>query len=288
MGIVKPYTASMEHRQERWQHWQYNTGTPLFYVQQPATVTRGRNTGKTPAGTQACHRYLSGKLPLLPSILYRNRTFYIQRVYNDGMKAIGYVRVSTAHQGDSRGGLDAQIASIKAEATRRGYDLEVVEEVESGTKRNRPGLDYARHLLNTGKAAVLICHRLDRLMRGVRDTLDLHADSTKYGWKLVCCDGEIDTTTANGILRFQLNAVFAEHERNLISQRTREALAAKRAQGVQLGRPSALDASVVALVRSYRTQGATLRRIAELLQEQQILTATGNTSWHACTVKLYC
>ena len=227
-------------------------------------------------------------LPPLPLFLYRNRTFYIQRVYNDGMKAIGYVRVSTAHQGDSRGGLDAQIASIKAEATRRGYDLEVVEEVESGTKRNRPGLDYARHLLNTGKAAVLICHRLDRLMRGVRDTLDLHADSTKYGWKLVCCDGEIDTTTANGILRFQLNAVFAEHERNLISQRTREALAAKRAQGVQLGRPSALDASVVALVRSYRTQGATLRRIAELLQEQKILTATGNTSWHACTVKLYC
>jgi DNA invertase Pin-like site-specific DNA recombinase len=247
-------------------------------------------------GTLAKHRQehrratviCPASLPPLPLFLYRNRSFYIQRVYNDGMKAIGYVRVSTAHQGDSRGGLDAQIASIKAEATRRGYDLEVVEEVESGTKRNRPGLDYARHLLNTGKAAVLICHRLDRLMRGVRDTLDLHADSTKYGWKLVCCDGEIDTTTANGILRFQLNAVFAEHERNLISQRTREALAAKRAQGVQLGRPSALDASVVALVRSYRTQGATLRRIAELLQEQQILTATGNTSWHACTVKLYC
>jgi DNA invertase Pin-like site-specific DNA recombinase len=204
------------------------------------------------------------------------------------MKAIGYVRVSTAHQGDSRGGLDAQITSIKAEAARRGYELEVVEEIESGSKRSRPGLDYVRHQLNTGKVAILICHRLDRVMRGLRDTLDLHADSKQYGWQLVCCDGEIDTTTAQGILRFQLSAVFAEHERNLISQRTREALAAKRAQGVQLGRPSALDASVVALVRSYRTQGATLRRIAELLQEQQILTATGNTSWHACTVKLYC
>ena len=129
MGIVKPYTASMEHRQERWQHWQDNTGTPLLYVQQPATVTGGRNTGKTPARTPACHRYLSGKLPLLPLFLYKIPTFYIQRVYNGGMKAIGYVRVSTAHQGDSRGGLDAQIASIKAEAARRGYELEVVEEL---------------------------------------------------------------------------------------------------------------------------------------------------------------
>jgi hypothetical protein len=288
MGIVKPYTASMEHRQERWQHWQDNTGAPLLYVQQPATVTGGRNTGKTPAGTPACHRYLSGKLPPLPPILYRNRTFYIQRVYNGGMKAIGYVRVSTAHQGDSRGGLDAQITSIKAEAARRGYELEVVEEIESGTKRRRPGLDYVRHQLNTGKAAVLICHRLDRVMRGLRDTLDLHADATRYGWQLVCCDGEIDTTTAGGILEFQLKALFAEYERNLISQRTREALAAKRAQGVKLGRPATLDASIVAMVRSYRLQGATLRRIAEMLQEQHIKTATGNTRWHPCTVKLYC
>jgi len=246
------------------------------------------NTGITQATTPACHRYLSGNLPLLPLYLYKIPRFYIQTVYNGGMKAIGYVRVSTAHQGDSRGGLDAQIASIKAEATRRGYDLEVVEEIESGTKRRRPGMDYVRHQLNTGKAAVLICHRLDRLMRGLRDTLDLHADATRYGWLLVCCDGDLDTTTPSGMLQFQMKAAFAEYECKLISQRTKEALAAKRAQGVKLGRPAALDASVVALVRSHRTQGATLRRIAELLQEQQILTATGNTSWHACTVKLYC
>lgn len=230
-----------------------------------------------------CHR--------LP-VLYSKCSFYIHRIYipgyNGGMKAIGYVRVSTAQQGDSRGGLDAQIAAIKAEADRRGYELEVVEEIESGTKRSRPGLDYVRHQLNTGKAAVLLCHRLDRIMRGLRDTLDLHADATRYGWKLVCCDGEIDTTTANGTLRFHLSAVLAEHERNLISQRTREALAAKRAQGVKLGRPATLDASIVALVRSYRLQGATLRRIAEMLQEQHIKTATGNTRWHPCTVKLYC
>jgi hypothetical protein len=63
--------------------------------------------------------------------------------------------------------------------------------------------------------------------------------------------------------------------------------AAKRAHGVKLGRPSALDASIVALVRSQRLQGASLRRIAELLQEQQILTATWRTRWHTCTVKLY-
>lgn len=288
MGIVKPYRVPNRTVAQHRQHWTHNTGAPLFNVQQPATVTGCNNAGKTPAETQARHRYLSGNLPLLPLFLYKIPRFYIQRVYNGGMKAIGYVRVSTAHQGDSRGGLDAQITSIKAEAARRGYELEVVEEIESGTKRRRPGLDYVRHQLNTGKAAVLICHRLDRIMRGLRDTLDLHADATRYGWLLVCCDGDIDTTTPSGMLQFQMKAAFAEYECKLISQRTKEALAAKRAQGVKLGRPATLDASVVALVRSYRTQGATLRRIAELLQEQQILTATGNTSWHACTVKLYC
>ena len=63
--------------------------------------------------------------------------------------------------------------------------------------------------------------------------------------------------------------------------------AAKRTQGVKLDRPTTLSASIVALVRSHRLQGASLRRIAELLQEQQILTATWRTRWHACTVKLY-
>jgi DNA invertase Pin-like site-specific DNA recombinase len=204
------------------------------------------------------------------------------------MKAIGCLRVSNSPQGDIRDGLESQIAAIKAEADRLGYEMEVMEEVESGTKRNRPGLDYARHQLNIGIAAVLICHRLDRVMRGLRDTLDLHADPTWYGWQLVCCDGDVDTTTRSGILHFQVKAAFAEYERNLTFQRTREALAVKRAQGVKLCSPATLDASIVALVRSYRLQGATLRRIAELLQEQQILIATGNTQWHACTVNLYC
>lgn len=60
---------------------------------------------------------------------------------------------------------------IKAEAACRGYELEVVEEIDSGTKRRRPALDNVRQQLNTSRAAVLMCHRLDRIMRGLRDTL---------------------------------------------------------------------------------------------------------------------
>jgi len=60
---------------------------------------------------------------------------------------------------------------IKTEAACRSYELEVVEEIESGTKRRRPALDHVRQQLNTSRGAVLNCHRLDRIMRGLRDTL---------------------------------------------------------------------------------------------------------------------
>ena len=74
-------------------------------------------------------------------------------------------------------------------------------------------------------------------------------------------------------------------ERDRISERTREALAVKRAQGVRLGRPSALPAEIAARIVTERESGSSLRLIADGLTRDGIATAQGGRAWHASTVR---
>ena len=76
-------------------------------------------------------------------------------------------------------------------------------------------------------------------------------------------------------------AATAAYERDLIRQRTREALAAKKAQGARLGRPSALPVEVLDRIAARRAEGATLRAIAAELMTDAIPTATGRSTWTA-------
>jgi DNA invertase Pin-like site-specific DNA recombinase len=101
---------------------------------------------------------------------------------------------------------------------------------------------------------------------------------------LVALDCAVDTTTPAGEAMANVLAVFAQFERRLISQRTREALAVKRSQGVRLGRPPALDARTVARIRRERKRGKTLAAIAEGLTTDRVPTAHGGR-WHAATVR---
>jgi len=71
----------------------------------------------------------------------------------------------------------------------------------------------------------------------------------------------------------------------LISQRTKEALAVKRAQGVRLGRPPTIDKKVVTRIRRERTRGRTFADIAERLNEEGVPTAHGGKRWHPTTVR---
>ena len=73
------------------------------------------------------------------------------------------------------------------------------------------------------------------------DFTALMATAQKQGWALVALDCAVDTTTPAGEAMANVLAMFAQFERRLISQRTREALAVKRSQGVRLGRPPTLD-----------------------------------------------
>src|SRR5437660_11777711 len=80
-------------------------------------------------------------------------------------------------------------------------------------------------------------------------------------------------------------ANFSQFERRLIGQRTKDALAVKRAQGVQLGRPRVMPAKVVQRIETMRKGGMSIRGIADRLNADGVPTAHGGARWHASTVQ---
>jgi DNA invertase Pin-like site-specific DNA recombinase len=80
-------------------------------------------------------------------------------------------------------------------------------------------------------------------------------------------------------------ATFAQFERRLIGQRTREALAVKRAAGVRLGRPSAIEPELAERIHTERATGATLRQIADMLNEEGVATPRGGSEWRPSSLE---
>jgi DNA invertase Pin-like site-specific DNA recombinase len=201
---------------------------------------------------------------------------------------VGYIRCSTDEQAVSGLGLAAQRVAIEAECARRGLELLAVhadEGISGKTVTNRPSLAAALAELDAGRGTVLIVSKLDRLSRSVHDATGLLMRADRAGWGLVALDVAVDTTTPQGAAMTQVLAVFAELERRLIGERTKAALAVKRAQGVKLGRPRTLPAHVVQRIRAARTQGASWSAIARDLNADATPTAQGGTKWHPATVR---
>lgn len=140
--------------------------------------------------------------------------------------AVAYFRVSTAKQGRSGLGLEAQQESVRAyaKATGRRIVAEVVE-VETGRSAARPKLAEAMTLCRLHRATLVIA-KLDRLARNVAFTSAMMESGTDF----VAVDNPHATRLTIHIL-----AAMAEHEAAMISTRTKEALAAAKARGVKLG-----------------------------------------------------
>lgn len=196
------------------------------------------------------------------------------------MRVIAYARVSTEEQGLSGAGMEAQRAAILAECERRGWALvESFEDVGAGKNLKRPGVQAALDALSRGEASALVVAKLDRLSRSMLDFAGVMASAQKQSWALVALDCAVDTTTPAGEAMAHVLATFAQFERRLIGQRTREALAVKRADGVRLGRPPAVPPELAARIAALRTAGATLRQIAHKLNEEGIPTPHGGSEW---------
>lgn len=207
------------------------------------------------------------------------------------MKYIAYFRVSTERQGRSGLGLEAQQKLVQQ------YEADIIgryHEIESGKNDNRPELQAALEECRAKDAALLIA-KIDRLSRDAAFLFTLR----KAGVEIVAAD-----MPHAGTLEFGIRAVFAQHEREEISKRTKAALQAAKARGKKLGCPNPhagggvvgqrLHADAVAyakqiapVVRDIKDSGAqTLREVAAALSQRAIPTRTGNTVWSLSQVAL--
>ena len=204
---------------------------------------------------------------------------------HDHRVAIGYIRVSTTEQADSGASLEAQRAMLTAEAEQRGWELRIAaDEGVSASSMRRPAMQDALRQLDAGEADFLMAVRLDRISRSVVDFAGLVERAQKRGWSMVLLSPNIDMTDAAGRFTANVLASVAQYERDLISARTREALAALRAQGVRLGRPVALPDSVYRRIISDASEGRSLTSIAAELTDEGVPTARG-ARWHASTIR---
>ena len=142
------------------------------------------------------------------------------------MKYVIYYRVSTKKQGLSGLGLEAQKTIVESYIKNSVIVAEFTE-IETGKSANRPQLNRALECCKLNNATLLVA-KLDRLARNLHFVTSLQAANIDF----VCCD----MPTANR-LTIHIIAAIAENEAQLISQRTKQALAEKKKQGIKLGNP---------------------------------------------------
>lgn len=214
-------------------------------------------------------------------------------------KIVAYLRVSTQKQGRSGLGLDVQRSAIEEYASRRGMRvLETFTEIESGKVNTRPELTKALHLARV-TGATLVIAKLDRLSRNAAFLLALRDSGARF----VAADMPDANELTVGIM-----ALVAQQEREAISKRTREALAAARKRGVKLGNPrgaaalrrarkgntasleairsraDAHAANLAPVVRALGEEGVTsLGAVAAALNERGMLAPRGGR-WHKTSV----
>ena len=201
------------------------------------------------------------------------------------MHVIGYRRVSTDEQAESGHGLDAQRLAIEEQAERKSWTVEWRQDEGKSGKQINPGLREALELLRTKQADALVVTKVDRLARSVVNAADIMQAARQQGWALIVLDLGMDLSTPSGKAMAQMLSVFAELERELISTRTKEGLAAARAKGKQIGRPSAIPCDVRRRIVTERQAGASFAAIALDLSTDGILTPTGRATWDESVVR---
>jgi len=202
-------------------------------------------------------------------------------------RVVGYTRVSTQEQGESGAGLDAQVDAIERECRHRRWTLErICQDVASGSSRDRrPALGEALAMVSDGRADTLMVSKLDRLSRSVPDFGAIIDEARRGGWNLVIIDLGVDLSTPAGEMVANIMAALAQWERQVISQRTRDALASLRRDGVRLGRPVGIDPDTEGMILALYRSGLGLRAVATELNRHAISTAQGGSTWRASSVR---
>jgi DNA invertase Pin-like site-specific DNA recombinase len=163
------------------------------------------------------------------------------------MKYVVYYRVSTKKQGLSGLGLEAQKTIVENYIKNNAVIAEFTE-IETGKSANRPQLNRALDCCKSNNATLIVA-KLDRLARNLHFVTSLQASNIDF----VCCD----MPTANR-LTIHIIAAIAENEAQLISTRTKQALAEKKKQGIKLGNPynNGLTGATIAKGMNVRRENA--------------------------------
>lgn len=166
---------------------------------------------------------------------------------------VGYARVSTDDQDMIR-----QTHQLRAAGCEK-----IFQETMSGTKKHRPEMDAMLDFIREGDV-VIVCE-LTRISRSTKDLFELVEKIEGKGAKIKSLkENWVDTTTAHGKLLFTMFAGLAQFERDLISERTRETLAAKKAAGMKLGRPRVDDKALEKAIKLYATKEFEVKEIEQM------------------------
>ncbi len=216
------------------------------------------------------------------------------------MRALGYSRCSTHEQVDSGLGLEAQAERIRAYCTLKGLRLlDIITDAGvSGGKplADREGGQQLLDAIRERRAEAVVMLKLDRMFRNAGDCLTTVERWEKAGVALHVVDlggNAIDTTSAAGRFMLVILAGPAQMERNLTRERTRSAMAVKRANGQRVGTvpygydladdgvalvPNDAERAVIRDIQQLRTSGMTLEAIADVLTTRHEPTKTGKSA----------
>ncbi len=234
----------------------------------------------------------------------RAHTFHAERE----RIAVGYIRVSTLEQAQEGVSLDAQRDRLRTYCKSIGIRLLEIfaDEGISGGTMERPGLQAALRSIRRDRANTLVVVKLDRLTRSVKDLCMLVEEYfSKEQYDLISVCGMVNTHTAAGRLMMLNLANYAQYERELISERVREAMQHMKAQGVRLGvapygyrhsqqlddkgrrilEPVEAEQEVIRLIATWHGEGRQLKIIASMLKEKGIPSRRGG-EWAPSVISL--
>ena len=215
------------------------------------------------------------------------------------MKTIAYIRVSTDEQADKGVSLAAQQAKVEQYAEL--YELELVDVVvdagASAKSLKRPGIQEVLSRLEAGEVGAVLVTQLDRLTRSMRDLGFLIEDYFKERFQLLSVGEHIDTRTAAGRFMTNILGSISQWEREKIGERTKQALAHKKANGERVGRvpfgkqvaadgihleDNEDEQAVLTQLRNLRASGLSYRALAAELNRRGAFNRTGR--WNHASV----
>jgi len=217
-------------------------------------------------------------------------------------KIVGYLRVSTDQQAESKLGLEAQKKAIQDYSKRTGNEVFCFfsDEGISGSLslEKRPGLMSAISALKKG--SILVVSGRDRLSRGdVLSMAMIESMVSKKGAKIISAQGEgTENDDISGVLMRRMVDAFAEYERLLIGARTKSALKAKKDRGqrtghIPFGKRLADDGihleqdekeqDILKQMRDLQKEGLSIRKIAKELNHREAFNR-GEATWNNASV----